>query len=216
MGTCCLKPSPDDKIPKSPMADSNRSDTRIHKAGPLRSGMTLYEHVVELCGEAGCAKFSKGVDIKKIKVICMLGQGSYAKVYLVEKFDDKEENSEFYAMKVLDKRELRNKDYFNYVKLERKLLTELSHPFILKLHYSFQCASKLYLLLEYEGGGSLFFHLEKKRRFTESELLFYAAEIVLALGYLHMNHIIYRDLKPENILIGHDGHIKLTDFGLAK
>jgi serine/threonine protein kinase len=62
----------------------------------------------------------------------------------------------------------------------------------------------------------LFFHLEKKRRFTESELLFYAAEIVLALGYLHMNHIIYRDLKPENILIGHDGHIKLTDFGLAK
>jgi serine/threonine protein kinase len=58
--------------------------------------------------------------------------------------------------------------------------------------------------------------LEKKRRFTESEILFYAAEIVLALGYLHQNGIIYRDLKPENILIGQDGHLKLTDFGLAK
>jgi serine/threonine protein kinase len=57
-------------------------------------------------------------------------------------------------------------------------------------------------LLDYQAGGSLFFHLEKKRRFTEPEVKFYAAEIVLALGYLHQNSIIYRDLKPENILIG--------------
>jgi serine/threonine protein kinase len=96
------------------------------------------------------------------------------------------------------------------------LLAECSHPFILKLHYSFQCSTKLYLLVDYEGGGSLFFHLEKKRRFTESEIMFYAAEIVLALGYLHQEGVIYRDLKPENILLDADGHIKLSDFGLAK
>ena len=92
----------------------------------------------------------------------------------------------------------------------------LSHPFILRLHYSFQCSRKLYLLLDYEGGGSLFFHLLKKRRFTETEVLFYACEIILALEYLHSKNIIYRDLKPENILISEDGHIRLTDFGLAK
>lgn len=57
------------------------------------------------------------------------------------------------------------------------------------------------MLLDYEGGGSLFYHLEKKRRFTEAEVLFYAAEMVLALGYLHSLGIIYRDLKPENLLI---------------
>lgn len=96
------------------------------------------------------------------------------------------------------------------------MLAECSHPFILKLHYSFQCSTKLYLLVDYEGGGSLFFHLEKKRRFTESEIMFYAAEIVLALGYLHQEGVIYRDLKPENILLDADGHIKLSDFGLAK
>lgn len=56
----------------------------------------------------------------------------------------------------------------------------------------------------------------KKRRFTESEVLFYACEIILALEYLHSKNIIYRDLKPENILISEDGHIRLTDFGLAK
>ena len=74
----------------------------------------------------------------------------------------------------------------------------------------------LYLVLEFEAGGSLFFHLNKHRRFTENEVRFYAAEIILALEYLHSYDIIYRDLKPENILLAKDGHIKLSDFGLAK
>ena len=70
--------------------------------------------------------------------------------------------------------------------------------------------------MDYEGGGSLFFHLKRKNRFTESEVAFYAAEIIIALEYLHSKKIIYRDLKPENILLCVDGHIKLADFGLAK
>lgn len=61
----------------------------------------------------------------------------------------------------------------------------LSHPFILKLNYSFQCKANLYLLLDYEGGGTLFYHLKKKRRFNESEIIFYATEIILAIEYLH-------------------------------
>ena len=83
--------------------------------------MTLYDHVVEICGEEGVKNFSKGVDVKKIRVICMLGRGSYAKVYLVEKTD--ESGSKVYAMKVLDKRDLWKKDHYNYVKLEKKLLS---------------------------------------------------------------------------------------------
>lgn len=131
--------------------------------------MTLYEHIVEIAGEDGCNKVSKGVDIKKIKVICLLGKGSYASVFLVEKFEE-DESSTYYAMKVLDKKELKQKDYFSYVKLEASLLKNFSHPFILNLNYSFQCSTKLFLLLDYQAGGSLFFHLEKKRRFTESEI----------------------------------------------
>ena len=76
--------------------------------------------------------------------------------------------------------------------------------------------SKLYLLLDFEGGGSLFYHLSKKRRFTEREVLFYAAEILVAIEYLHSKKVLYRDLKPENVLISRDGHIKLADFGLSK
>ena len=92
----------------------------------------------------------------------------------------------------------------------------LDHPFILKLNYSFQCKLNLYLLVDYEGGGTLFFHLNKLKRFTDNEIVFYAAEIILAIEYLHSRNIIYRDLKPENILLSQDGHIKLADFGLAR
>lgn len=65
-------------------------------------------------------------------------------------------------------------------------------------------------------GGELFKHLSESRRFSEERAKFYAAQIALALGYLHSSKIIYRDLKPENILLNNDGYILLADFGLAK
>ena len=71
--------------------------------------------------------------------------------------------------------------------------------------------------MEYMPGGELFGHLKKLRRFEESIAKFYAAEVILALEYLHSEiGVIYRDLKPENILLDEDGHIRLTDFGLSK
>jgi serum/glucocorticoid-regulated kinase 2 len=58
--------------------------------------------------------------------------------------------------------------------------------------------------------------LKVSRRFSEERTKFYVAEIVLALEYLHSKDIVYRDMKPENILLNDEGHICLTDFGLAK
>ena len=64
--------------------------------------------------------------------------------------------------------------------------------------------------------GELFGHLNKNGPFSELKTQFYIAEIFLAIESLHSRNIIYRDLKPENILIDSDGHIKITDFGIAK
>lgn len=180
----------------------------------MEEGVSFYTYVVKTCGADAVHNFSKNVNLRSIRIICLLGEGSFAKVFFIKK--QEADRSSYYAMKVLDKTVLQEKDYFSYIKLERQILMSLDHPFILKLHYSFQCKANLYLLVDYEGGGTLFFHLNKKRRFTEQEIIFYAAEIILALEYLHSKKIIYRDLKPENVLLGQDGHIKLADFGLCK
>ena len=72
------------------------------------------------------------------------------------------------------------------------------------------------MLFEFLPGGELFTFLRNKVKFKSSEAKFYAAEVVLALEYLHGKDIVYRDLKPENILLDEKGHVKLTDFGFAK
>ena len=86
----------------------------------------------------------------------------------------------------------------------------------MNLIFAFQSEDKLYMVLDYMGGGELFFWLKKHRRFSEPRAQLMGAEITLALGALHANNIIYRDLKPENILVDLEGHIRLTDFGLSK
>jgi len=89
-------------------------------------------------------------------------------------------------------------------------------PSSVNLNFSFQTEDKLYFILDYINGGELFFHLQKDKKFSEERVIFYGAEILLALEHLHSNGIIYRDLKPENLLLTNEGHIVLTDFGLCK
>jgi len=72
------------------------------------------------------------------------------------------------------------------------------------------------MLMEYIMGGEVFSHLRRAGRFSNDTTKYYAAQIILAIEYLHNLDIIYRDLKPENLLIDHKGNIKITDFGFAK
>lgn len=126
------------------------------------------------------------------------------------------ERGGLFAMKILRKSHLVRRRQIERTRTERKVLSVVNHPFIMKLHYAFQSPDKLYLVLDYCPGGELFFHLSRFRRFPERVARFYSAELLLALGHLHKRGIIYRDLKPENVLLDADGHIKLGDFGLAK
>jgi protein-serine/threonine kinase len=121
-------------------------------------------------------------------------------------------------VKILDKEKINNKTQKNNIITERAILANLNHPFIMKLNYAFQTEKSLYFITKFMHGGELNYHIYKEKNsfFTEEKAKFYAAEIIRALNYLHQNNCIYRDLKPENVLIDKNGHIKLTDFGLAK
>ena len=146
------------------------------------------------------------------KMVKVIGKGSFGKVFLVRE----NKTSQMFALKVLKKDNIIRRNQVEHTKTERSVLGYVSHPFIVGMHMAFQSRDKLYFLLDYCAGGELFFHLGKVGKFPESRARFYAAEIILAISYVHSLDIIYRDLKPENVLLDALGHIRLTDFGLSK
>lgn len=148
-------------------------------------------------------------DFEYLKV---LGKGTFGKVILCRE----KATSALYAIKVLKKEAIIEKDEVAHTLTENRVLRTTSHPFLISLKYSFQTADRLCFVMEYVNGGELFFHLSRERVFTEDRARFYAAEILLALKYLHQQGIIYRDLKLENLLLDSDGHMKIADFGLCK
>eukprot|EP00730_Choanoeca_flexa_P002683 TRINITY_DN11131_c0_g2_i2.p2 TRINITY_DN11131_c0_g2~~TRINITY_DN11131_c0_g2_i2.p2 ORF type:complete len:493 (+),score=114.32 TRINITY_DN11131_c0_g2_i2:2792-4270(+) len=155
-------------------------------------------------------KRATAADFDMLKVI---GKGSFGKVILGRHKKD----NKLFAIKVLSKDAIVKQNEAKHVMSERNvLLGNVTHPFLVGLHYSFQTKSKLFFVLDYVNGGELFFHLQKEKRFAPIRAQFYAAEITCALGYLHSLDIVYRDLKPENILFDSQGHVVLTDFGLCK
>lgn len=141
-----------------------------------------------------------------------LGTGSFGRVHLVRS----RYNHRFYAIKVLNKDKIVRTKQVEHTNNEKTLLEAVQHPFIVNLWGAFQDASNLYMVMDFVPGGELFTLLRRSGRFPEPVAKFYAAEVALALNYLHRLDIIYRDLKPENILLNGDGHIKIADFGFAK
>lgn len=154
----------------------------------------------------------ESVCLEDFEVMKVVGQGAFGKVFQVRKTG----TSDIYAMKVMRKDKIMEKNHAEYMKAERDILTKIDHPFVVQLRYSFQTKYRLYLVLDFINGGHLFFQLYKQGLFREDLGRIYAAEIVSAVSHLHSNGIMHRDLKPENILVDVDGHAMLTDFGLAK
>jgi hypothetical protein len=155
-------------------------------------------------------RFVSAVDFELLKVI---GMGAFGKVLQVKN----KTSDQILAMKVISKRLLRRKaGYIENIQAERNILTRVSHPFVVKMHCSFQTKEKLFIIMDFLAGGELFLRLGREGIFLEKDAAFYLAEIILGVDHLHSLGILHRDLKPENILLCNDGHICLTDFGLAK
>ncbi|RDW59758.1 putative cAMP-dependent protein kinase [Coleophoma cylindrospora] len=141
-----------------------------------------------------------------------LGTGSFGRVHLVQS----KHNQRFYAVKVLKKSQVVKMKQVEHTNDERRMLQEVKHPFLITLWGTFQDCKNLYMVMDFVEGGELFSLLRKSQRFPNPVAKFYAAEVTLALEYLHSKEIIYRDLKPENLLLDRHGHLKITDFGFAK
>ncbi|TPP60389.1 3-phosphoinositide-dependent protein kinase [Fasciola gigantica] len=140
-----------------------------------------------------------------------IGQGSFSTVYVVREVASDAE----FAMKVVEKQHVRRNRAVESVMMEKEVLKRINHAFIIRLYYTFQDESRLFYVLEYARGGTLLDYLIRLTSFDIPCARFYAAEIFVALEYLHKQSIVHRDLKPENVLLTENMHIKLADFGSA-
>ena len=157
-------------------------------------------------------KTSGKYGFQDFQILRTLGTGSFGRVHLIRS----NHNGRFYALKVLKKKTIVKYKQVEHTNDERKILSIISHPFLIRMWGTFQDSQQVCMVMDFIEGGELFSLLRKSKRFPNPVAKFYAAEICLALEYLHDLDIIYRDLKPENILLDKNGHIKITDFGFAK
>jgi cGMP-dependent protein kinase len=152
------------------------------------------------------------VGIEDLMSVKHLGSGQFGSVHLTI---HRNKNT-VYALKAVSRKKVEIFKCHNDILLEKKVLLQLDHPFIVKLVKTFKDAERLYFLMEYVQGLDLFDTLRRMDLLRESEARFYTACLVLILEHLHERNIIYRDLKPENVMVDEEGYPKLIDFGTAK
>lgn len=155
-------------------------------------------------------------ELSDLQPIEMIGQGAFGNVWLV-----RHSTGALLAVKVIEKSNLNSTQIRVQIIRERAILAECGAdvtpcPFIVAYVGATQCSRRLYILTEFLLGGELFTLLVKTKLMPIEWVRFYAAEILVALQFLHARGIVYRDLKPENIVLDALGHIRLIDFGFAR
>ena len=148
-------------------------------------------------------------DYESIKII---GRGAFGEVHVCRVI----KTGEIVAIKKIRKAELIKKNQIIHIRNEQLFMSKVKSPWIVELKASFQEDDFLYLVMEFIPGGDFMNLLMEKDKLTEEEAKFYTAELILAVESIHKLDCIHRDIKPDNILIDKNGHIKLSDFGLAK
>lgn len=146
----------------------------------------------------------------RYKIIGQIGSGGMANVYLAE--DLILERKVAVKMMSLDFQE----DEQNLRRFQREALstTELDHPNIVNI-YDIGEGSQPYIVMEYISGMDLKQYIRENYPIPYQKVIDIMSQILDGVEYAHKNNVIHRDIKPHNILIDHDGHVKLTDFGIA-
>ena len=154
------------------------------------------------------------IGIDNLFYLRELGRGSYGKVYLVHN------RNQFFALKTVDVALVTDIESSKYYKDEKKILSNLDHPFIVQLYNTFKKTHYIFFLMEYIEGQTLKKCLEYPNYFNSvrnvSKITFIASILCSVLSYLQRKRIIHRDLKPANLIVNNEGYIKVIDFGVAK
>ena len=157
-------------------------------------------------------KIREKQTIREYESLKIIGRGAFGEVHVCREI----KTGKIYAVKKIKKDVLLQKNQVIHIRSEQQIMSKIKSPWIVDLKASFQEDDYLFLVMEFCQGGDFMNLLIKKDILTEKEAKFYIAELILSVDSIHKLNCIHRDIKPDNILIDKNGHIKLSDFGLAK
>ena len=154
---------------------------------------------------------TREIHVGHYKILRILGEGTFGKVKLCTD----ENTHEKYAVKILEKRKIKEKDDQIRVDREINMIKTFNHPNLISVSEIFFFKDSYYIVMDYCEGGELFNYIVKHRRLDEDEAAFFYYQIIEGLEYIHHNKIAHRDLKPENLLLTRNKTLKIIDFGLS-
>jgi cGMP-dependent protein kinase len=155
----------------------------------------------------------ESVQLDDLALVKVLGSGMFGKVFLAT---HRRKSDVLYALKVVDKDRVVRLDTWQSLTLERNILLQMDHMFIVKLVKTLKDSRRIYFVMEYVQGMDLFDVIRQLGLLTDCDAKFYMACLVLIVEYMQDRDIVYRDFKPENIMVDDEGYPKLIDFGTAK
>ena len=199
--------------------EKQQSKSRMPKTGQINVKDYLFGNKSKTdvnIFQSKISKKSNSINFKNIQanyedfeIKSVIGRGSVGKILLAKYIKD----GKYYAIKSMRKDQIISEGIADNILVEKNILIKSQCEFILKLSFFFQTPERIYYVTPFIKGGDLYHKLKSEIFFKEDLVRFYAAQIAVALQYLHNLEITYRDLKPENILLDEDGYIKLCDFG---
>jgi len=155
-------------------------------------------------------RVEREMNYGRYRIVRELGKGSIGVVYQAHD----PHIDRLVALKVLRPDLVTTEQFVQRFLKEAKAIGRLSHPNIVTVYDVGRDHGTIYIAMEFVEGDRLD-NIMEKREFTEKETVEFGIHVARILHYAHQNGIVHRDIKPSNIMLKSNGHLKITDFGIA-